>query len=980
MLRIFLPRYAALALACIIAGPLPARVLAGPNLVAIGHYDEAPFARAVGRDGPGGKVVFFAFDDPELDFGRVVVRSRKAASVVRRDLFVGFTGEGLVVQTRKSSGADLQIDEIEFWLRLSGAVRGGRTYEWEFEGGSDRRGRDDIEAIIPALWADGQRLGAEITIRPAVAESSDRIQRLLFPHGRVNVPLFERQTGAAWIVLKPTQFGNAFTLRRFSFRELESKSGADADTSMPVPVRYIPIRSVLEDRVAEVLLRSADALKELQQPDGHWGDSEDLEQSVAVTAAVASALAELDREGDHVHAALEWLAEQVPDSKQRWSVQTVARRLSCLSRYGGLGRYDRVIRTDTVFLTDGQSKDGGWAGRSARASGVDVEEATSSHDDSIAALMALREARFAGVDPDRGAWKRAMQYWTDARSYGGGYSHKLARYGGVGEATTSAYTASGAAALIASVDMASGMNGRRCGAFRASSKQLRTAAGALAWLEKNYGEPFRSGGSLVSDSDPFIEAERLGFLGSVSGLSQFNGKDHFSESARLLLRHYDSTTAMFGVRAEDDTFAENPSPLRTARALSVFAAGGAPTVCQRIIVGSPKERWSEFRSDVPHLVRYLAAERGRQLNWRRTTIDRPVRELVEVPILLLIFDDKPNWSKQQWRKIREYCFAGGSVVIDITDGSAETRSAVITSVRETFPEYKLAEVPSDAAIFKVGERRLDVKGMLGIGNGLRRFLFIPQESWACQWHLHQIDAHPESFAFMNNLLDYATDGVPGRSSFARSTYAVGAATSRSMSALLMQVGGSVPAHPNLLETTSRLMQSHYRVAVSAADEPDEADVVWVTVAGDAEVSAADQVRLRNALKAGTFLLVDVASGNPRWAKRFMDFLRGLDGRVVLEKMRSTDALVTGAIEGSQGFDVVRVGMRRALQKRFSKKGRCELYSIRWDGRPVGVFSAHDLSSGIGYQYFPGCRGPVPADARKLVMNVFLTAYGRKVGR
>jgi hypothetical protein len=114
----------------------PAR--SGPNLMAIGNYNEMPFKRAGGRDSLTGKEIIFEFEEPGLDFGRVVIRSNQPSSVIRRDLFVGFTGAGLTIDTAlgrsgERGGGSLQIQEVEIWLRIKGKMRPGKSYEWEFE-------------------------------------------------------------------------------------------------------------------------------------------------------------------------------------------------------------------------------------------------------------------------------------------------------------------------------------------------------------------------------------------------------------------------------------------------------------------------------------------------------------------------------------------------------------------------------------------------------------------------------------------------------------------------------------------------------------------------------------------------------------------------------------------------------------------------------------------------------------------------------
>ncbi len=956
----------------------PAASLAGPNLMAIGDYESMPSKRALGRDSISGQEVLFGFDDPEYDFGHVVVRSRGPTSVVRRDVFVGFTGEALVVDARgRGRGGSVRIEGLEFWLRIQGRIRPGRDYEWEIQANSGGAAIDrGFPAVIPVLWAGGDPVGVEVTVRTPQTQDDDRLRRLLLPHGVVRIPRFDRQTGGAWVVLRPENFGNYFAIQRMAFREVDTREMLETKTDMPIPVRYIPIRDVLEDDIAEALTRGAEALESAREQQRYW-EAKDLEESVSLTARVVSALGELDPGSETLMPAMEWLAVQEPESEEPWSVETVAQRLYCLSRHGGLKPFRRVIHADLQYLARAQFEDGGWAAKTRGDQPQDTAIARSDNLSSATVLRGLREARFAGAVIDRHVWRRVMQYWTDAQVYDGGFRQSLERYGGVGQATTSANTSLGAAALITAVDMAAGFEGRRCNTYLASRRQLRAIDAALAWLNEHYGEPLSALASFVAPADPYGEPTALQWLGEVCGLADFNEKDHFAESARALLAHYDRDTATFGVRAPDGSWSESPSVSRTAQALTTLGAGAAPTVVQRIILGADENGWAQYKGDAAHLVRYLADRRGRPLNWRRTTIDRDVRELVEVPLLLLSVVGPFDWSDGQWKKIREYCFAGGSVVIDIAEGAYDEREAVVSALKQTFPEYELAELPSSSPIFSIETRISSRPRVKALGNGFRQFLFLPAESWSCRWHLYSVDDHESSFALINNLLTYATDGTPLRSSFAPSTYAVGSIPAHSMKVAHLEVGSRIPAFPDLVDTLDRLMQESFRLEVTRTEEAGEADLVWISVAGE-DLSREQAIAgLLDALRRGRYLLVEIVSGREGWDESFRSILAGLEG-VTLQRLRRTDPIFTGEVPGTQGFDVVDVAFRKALHGRSTTAGRCDLYGIRWHGRPAGTYCAYDIASGIGYHYYPGCRGVMPRDARRIAMNACLIAYAWKV--
>lgn len=959
--------------------------LAGPNIMALGNYRAVPFKRAEGRESFSGKEVVFAFDEPEFDFGRVVVRSNQAASIVRRDFFVGFSGNDLRVSSKAGgpNTSSVSVQEVEIWLKIRGNLRPNTTYEWEIEPVFTKDGATQtIPAIIPAFWADGQPVGVDVTIAEQVPQDTDRIRRMNFPHGAVKTPQFEKQTGAAWVVLKPRSFGDGFGIARFSFREVDTPA-SEAQATMPIPVRYVPIRNEVEDQIAEVLERSSEVLRRAQSTEGFWSAGNDADANLILTSGLTAALGEINAKDEKVIAALKWLGNQKPPERAAFSVDAVAGRLGCLARYGDPKEFASVIQADAVFLTEAQLNDGGWGARSPKAPAAGDAVIVSDHDHSLNALRGLMEARYAGAEVENRVFRSAMKYWTDAQLGDGGFSSRLARYGSISQPTIP-YTATGTAGLITALDMASGFGAKRCSLYLGSKEQLKGIDEGLRWLDRSYDAEYESFGSFLTNIDPYIEPERMLTLGQASGVSHFNKKDHFVESASALLAHYDPATLMFGVRAQGGggltgqaKLAEPPSLRRTGWALRVLATGNAPTVLQRVVMGDEGNGWSQYRGDAAHLSRFLGQSKGAHYNWRRTSIESDVSELAEVPLMLLSVVGPSNWKEAHWAKIREYCLSGGTLLIDIGDEAEAQRAVVTDSIKKTFPEYSLADLPSDAGVFTMNKDHKPIAGIKAMGNGFRHFLFLSPKSWSCAWHTYDVKQSEDTFHFMEDLLKYATDDTPPRSSFARSTYASPAASSRSMKAAMVQVGSDVLAYPNLIDTMSRLMQFHYRTRVDDV-KPSDADLLWITVAGGSPPADPLKQQLREAMKSNRRLFVDVISGNPEWDESFRGVLKSIESGVSMQKLPRNDPAFTGEIPGTQGFDAVNVAFRKALHDRFSKSGRCDLYGMYLNGKRIGLYSAHDIASGVGYHYFPGCRGIMPDDARYLAMNIFLSVYAEQL--
>jgi hypothetical protein len=720
-----------------------------------------------------------------------------------------------------------------------------------------------------------------------------------------------------------------------------------------------------------------------------------------LTADVVSALAEADPAGEGLDKSMDWLSRQTPLTGQSFSVSAVASRLFCLSRYGGLKKYESVINKDIKFLIEAQGNRGGWSDVGPDAREPSTAGMTPSHALTFPPMMALREARYAGAQVEKRAWKQALAYWTEAQAYDGGFRDKLDRFGGLGQATTSAFTAMGAAALLMSVDMAASVDARSCDAFLSHRQQLRGIDRALKWLDENYKEQFKDLGSPNQRPNSLLEGLSLRMLGAASGRAFFHDKDHFIESAKEIFEGYDPGSGLFGAQGE-----EAPSVARSANALWFIASGAAPTICQRILIGatpsveetdetddgkegdaednaskstkaSTPPQWREYSADVSHLVQFLSRERNKKFNWRRTTIERDVRELVEVPLLFVNVVGPVNWKPEQWAKLRDYVYAGGSIVVNVGEGQEAQRGAVVSALKELFPAYELRDLPSDDPLFSLETKIDSPLAVKALGNGIRNFVFLPAQSWSCAWHLYQGAGKEPSLAFMNNLVTYATDSSPPRSSFVASSYAVGAASTQEMTALHAEAGGKLPAYPNLIETMDRLLESNYRLSVKQAPDVARADLFWVSFTGGNQPSEAVKAQMLEAIRDKKFLMVDVVTGNPEWNKNVQQVIRSLGSGISLESLRRADPIYTGQIPGTTGFDVVEAAFRKSLQTKWSTTGRADLYSIQKDGVQVGIFSAHDLASGIGCHLFPDCRGVSPEDARKLTMNAFLAAHGQK---
>lgn len=958
---------------------LPAR--GGPNLVAVGFFDLAPKQANVRYSLTDPQTVVLEFDG-EHDFGRILVKSETPRSVARRGLVAGYTGSrggapGFLLFDM--SEAQIQNAQVVMEFNLKGEIRPGRTYEYEIEMFTENEIQGGIPAIIPAFWADGKPFGVEVTLTNPI-ETSDKISRTRFIRGTVVAPDFEQMTSSAKIVLKlPQNFGQRFAVQRLTFREIDDELKAGLDPEMPAPVRYIEIKTPVEGQIFDALKKQKEGFLQYVEgnPDGYWiaGNQED---SILLTCSVVSALGELGdpKLEDRLRKAMDWLAEQEPPENTFFTTTTVGARLYTLSRFGGVERFRKEITRDMDYLVRAQYDSGGWSTVSYLAQSAEAANTQPTHVSTWAAMLALRESTFAGVECPRKVWTQAANYWTAGQSTkSGGFRQKLEQYGGLSENVSDEFTALGVVGMMISMEMASGPGARDCRQVLAYKTLQKGIDAALAFLNTRYAAEYSEEllGQLgrVENMPFFVRLQVFQYLRTVSGIPRLNDRDYFRLEAEKL---FDPAQGLYDFNS--GVFAGGFGT--TAACMSAFALGASPTVYQRIVVGGGDAKDYEHSWDVQHLTRYVMAQRKRPLNWRRSSLEDEARHLLEVPVMFLNVAGPLNLEPDHLEKLRTYVFNGGTILINVVPEQESQRDVVASALRTAFPEYELRDLPKDHPVLTLREKIEQPVVAKVLGNGVRDFVFLAVNEggrdWSCDFHTYRTgkDGAPHRFAFMNNLLEYTLDSSPFRSSFDPSPLPQRSTPTREFHAATLEIGGDQPVYPDLLKTLDLVMTSNYRTRIVDAKDG-EAPLLWVMVTGPKAPTEAQMKRIRDHVEGGGFLIVDVVTGSEAWGEAALAALRTALPGMTTAQMRTLHPTYTGKIPGTQGFDARGGPLRKSMTSELVQNGRSEFSVLKGKDGDFGVFSHYDLSSGLTYNQFPGCRGLTPPTARQLAVNCVLQA-------
>lgn len=943
---------------------LPARVHAAPNLVANGDLEQ-PRQAAESWLSPTENEVIFEIPGPQ-GFGRVVARGPNAGRDLQKGLKVGYTqipgtSRGLLIDARevKVTGGY----EITVWFDLRGEIRPNRRYAYSVTCQSGEQGQQTVslEMIAPAIWADGKLMGTRL---PLSWPSEPKTYDDLTLRGIVKTPDFKHQTGGQFLVLKlPQNFASTLYIVRVSFRELDDAllSGKDAD--MPTPTRYLPVDDILEEDVADALQRSTEAIQNTLTPAGYWqaGAGDD---TVSQTAWNLDLLARrgVDLKEVKYRDAIKWLSEQEPTA-----TAAVASRLTFFSRHGRED-FRQTIAKDLLRLINAQFDDGGW-NESAADKVQDDRKLHSANVPTLSACLGLYEAHYAGFKAEAKTWRKAAAYWREAQARDGGYRAMMDSYGGLGEATTTQNTACGLAGLLITLDMAFADGASRCTQYLSNTTHREGVQRAIAWMDEYYDEYYKKLARLDAEPDPFLNAGAMLTLLRLSGIRRFHDKDIFRTEAENIMQHYDPTSGLFAGSIQ-----------ATGYALFYLNEGAAPTVFNRLILGGTDDY--RLSRDAAHLSRYLIDQRKKPLNWAEVTLETPIEGLVDVPILYVHVAGEQEVTDQQWRLWRDYCFAGGVIVYNIAEDYPAGLARIEAGLKTAFPEYTIKELAENDPFWSAGENKLaPIKGLRVVGNGLKQFVFILPHDWSCRLNTFKLTEHPETFKFFDHLMTYTLDGEEPRSSFAYTTWDHPSASNSKVRVAHLEVGADLPAYPDLMATLDRRLRSEYRLdlePVPAEDTKQDATLLWLSCAGPKPMTDAQRQMLAERIKRGTYIFAEVLTGNGKWAETFRSDLQKVDDKLTIRKLPANHPLLTGRLHETYGYDVRVMPLRRALREENEKLPRLDAYVIEREGEDVGMLSVHDVGSGLGYVFYPECRGAMPRNSRELAANIVLYALQRQL--
>lgn len=762
-------------------------------------------------------------------------------------------------------------------------------------------------------------------------------------------------------------------------------------------------QGITPEMVREAIQRGVNYLRNVQNPDGSWGDwplQPGARTSLCTLALLNAGVKPTD---PAIQKALANLRKLRIDSTYALSLQTMVLCQAEPIRDLPLIR-DNVAALLRIQKQDGPRK-GSWGYRAGLGEG--------DNSNTQFAILALYEAERVGARFPERNWRLAKAYWEDCQNPDGSWGY----YKGV--PGTGSMTCAGIASLVicnevlgqpnVAYDSVSG----RISCCQSAEPGNEAVQRGLAWLSQP--NVFAVSHNPGSRQWLFYYLYGLERVGRMTGRRFFGQHDWYRQGCeQLVLR--DGPDALSGFW-RGAGHAENDPQIATSLALLFLSKGRRPTLLAKLQYRSDQD-WNRHPNDTAKLTRYVEPRWGLDLTWQSVDIRAAsVEDLLQCPVLFMSgsLDPRPASDEAVQRladKLRAYLERGGFLWAEANCTGQDFDQGFRALVERIFPEpeYRLRLLSPEHPIWRA-EESVDPKyhrPILGVEFGCRTSLVYfpphpaesPGPSLSCLWELsqptgpsslpaavqQQIDA---ALSIGINVLAYATN----RELKPKEYYLRRPELSRTTDALIrgrlaiasLRHPGGCTAAPRALRTLLETLQQEVKLRVPAdpveLSLTDEAlfdyHLLFMHGRNAFRLTPAERDQLRSFLERGGTLFANAICGSPAFADAFRQEMAQIFPKSPLERVPPNDPVWTPSFGG---FDLKAVSRRDPQPtapggklRAAIRQGPPSLEGIKMDGRWAVLFSPYDLSCALEKHDSLECHGYTRDDAARIAINVVLYA-------
>lgn len=742
------------------------------------------------------------------------------------------------------------------------------------------------------------------------------------------------------------------------------------------------------EQVSIAIRNGVNFLSRKQQSNGGWLDIVgDTRHKFGVSALVTLSLLSCGVPSDdpRITRALSHLERANVRELSTYSVSLVA---MCYA-LANPDRYAAEIRACVERLEETQLASGGWSYPTVGGTSGDASN-------SQFALLALHEARLAGVDVSEEVWRKAWGYWSTLRDdQDGGYNYGMGM-----EASSGSMTSAAIASLIIIDENLGGENFVKadgsidCCAIDGTIMQVD---GAAAWLGQHFKvseNPGKRSHHFRSATYYYLYAlERAGRMSGRRFLGQY---DWYREGADYLLGQ------RRGNGWRGSSHGEQIEEVATSFALLFLSKGLRPVVIGKYQHSSSGD-WDRHRKGVHFLTRSLEQDWRMQLNWQ--SIDGRVataNDLMETPVLFFSGRDSLDLNAEQKKHLKQYLEYGRFIFAEACQGdgcaddnqNSEFDKKFRSLMAELFPESPLTELPPTHPIW-TSQYKLQPDArwpVLGIQTSCRTAVVYVPSNMSCYWQADRPGVRQRlnertirnvdyCLQLAGNIIAYAT----GREVRSRldapkvvESGSGGNTTYEIVIPKLIHAGGANDA-PNAWENILRRakvdLKQEFRTEQVLIRPTSEtlAQYPMVFMHGRNAFSFDEDERdaIRKYLTEDGFLFADSVCASQAFAESFRREMASIfpEAEFSLQRLATDHVMFSDQLGG---YDLRSVTIRRPSETGvIARSSVPQLEGITIHDRLAVVFSPYDLSCAMESAAASTCEGYDKDDASKIGVNLLL---------
>jgi hypothetical protein len=760
----------------------------------------------------------------------------------------------------------------------------------------------------------------------------------------------------------------------------------------------------LRAAIKKAMDKGCDFLKTQQEGSGAWSSSSRLlEFRVGITSLAVMALINCDVPVDspEIQRGLDFLRDLPPGgSNGPGSVYETSLAVMALC---AAEQYDRDlprIQLLARLIEDSQERSGpgqGYWNYQIRKPG-----STGGGDASNGqyAVLALRDAVYAGAEVSRDTWQRVHDRWTKDQQPDGGWIYNQNDLKTRGSMTVAGMSTIAIATRMLEDDRDVDAQGKPdCCLTRPPDLVMERGR---RWMAENFSV---STNPRHGDYH-YYYLYGLERAGRMSGVRFFGRYDWYRLGAQMFVR------AQLPAGNWISTGIEADPVLATSMALLFLSKGLSRVVINKLDYNSPngeqreQGEWNRHPFDVVNLVDMIDGLKGwpprltsQVVTLSRLRAEAAVEELSQAPILFLSGRDAPMLSNEHVSWLRNYVDSGGFIfaVGNCSGGGFDQGFREI--VKRMFPQgdASLQRLTADHPVYR-SEYLLNSEGveLWGVDFGCRTSIIYSPDDLGCLWQkwmkFEPRNRNPNlSQRIMRgthigvNVVAYATGREPPEKLNDSGTRRKDAAGSIERG--LLQIGklrhnGGWDTAPKALRNLLTTLNETVGVAASTQteaipatlDEMSRFPLVYMHGRYRFQLPAQQQDALRDYLARGGVLFADACCGSSNFDRGFRDLVRQLYPDRELKQIPADHEMFTEAV----GHEIKQTTRRRLVPSEENaalimktEMGPPILEGIEIDGRFAVIYSRYDLSCALEHQASLSCDGYVEADAAKIAVNVVL---------